>query len=102
MQEEGSEYWLGFNLSFLNGTKQDTSSYYVKKHLQVKNKKNKNKKLKKGTIDLHEKHENKILWSQRDKKKKSKHETHLQSMQEKLNLSEGIEWGVEEDLDRST
>ena len=35
-------------------------------------------------------------------KKKSKHETHLQSMQEKLNLSEGIEWGVEEDLDRST
>ena len=82
----------------LNKTHQATMWKNIYKLKKIK----KNKKLKKGTIDLHEKHENKILWSQRDKKKKSKHETHLKSMQEKLNLSEGIEWGVEEDLDRST
>ena len=29
LQEEGSESWLGFNLSFLKGTKQNTSRYHV-------------------------------------------------------------------------
>ena len=29
LQEEGSESWFGFNLSFLKGTKQNTSRYDV-------------------------------------------------------------------------
>jgi len=47
------------------------------------------------------KHENKMLWTQRDNKN-AKHEKHMKCMQEELDLSRGIQGGVEEDFDRST
>ena len=47
------------------------------------------------------KHENKMLWTQRDNKN-AKHEKQMKCMQEELDLSRGIQGGVEEDFDRLT